>query len=73
MSTFRISNGYYIDGIVAVQLETFIPSQGSIKTLQKFAQQGLLVQVHTGYKQNGADNYCQNITNSLAGISYIFC
>lgn len=63
-----ISNGWYAEGIMAVQLESFAANNGSIKLLQKYAQKGIIVQAHAGYGADGEDNHCEDITNSLAAF-----
>eukprot|EP01084_Bolivina_argentea_P033010 61086_1 len=63
-----ISNGWYTQGIVAIQLEGFHAEQSAIQMLQKYGDLGVLVQAHAGYNQDGNDNHCENITNSLAAF-----
>lgn len=58
-----ISNGWYTEGIMAVQLESFGANKESIELLQEYARKGIVVQAHAGYGED-----CRNITNVLAAF-----
>ena len=66
--SIMISNNYVTPGVIATQIEGFYASEGSIKLLMGYVNQGLLVEAHAGYQTDGIDNHCQNIINSLSAF-----
>ena len=67
-NTVVITNIIYAPGIMAAQIERFTADESGIQELMSYAKKGILVQAHAGYTQNGNDNHCEDITNSLAAF-----
>eukprot|EP00118_Oscarella_pearsei_P025517 m.308315 g.308315 ORF g.308315 m.308315 type:complete len:351 (+) comp43746_c0_seq1:72-1124(+) len=63
-----IANNDLVPGVGSTMIEGFEANEESIQHLQEAVAQGKLVQAHAGYGQDGSDNRCQNITNSLAAF-----
>jgi hypothetical protein len=63
-----VSNHIVVPGVTATMIEAFAATEASISELLAFAATGAIVEVHPGYSEDGSDNYCEEITNSLAAF-----
>ena len=52
----------------ATQIEQFQANKGYIEKLMSYAKNNILTQAHAGYYQDGTDNYCNDINNSLSAF-----
>eukprot|EP00483_Globobulimina_turgida_P003808 UN03816 len=66
--SIMISNNYVTQGVIATMIENFAANKGFIEKLMNYSKQGILVEAHAGYQQDGSDNYCKNIINSLSAF-----
>jgi hypothetical protein len=52
----------------AAMLEEWTASEDYIRRLQVAAKDGVLIEAHAGNRQGGSDNWCEDLTNSLAAF-----
>lgn len=68
MGDFFIANNRIAPGLKASMMEDFGASETCIRYLQRADSLGVLVEAHAGDRTGGSDNFCANITNSLAAF-----
>lgn len=62
------NHAYDMPGVNAVQIESFKADEASIALLNNSAMLGKIVEAHAGYGEDGRDDHCADITNSLAAF-----
>jgi hypothetical protein len=63
-----IANNAVLNGVFGTMLESFAANEESIQSLMEAVDKGRLVEVHAGYHQDGTDNFCKDVNNSLAAF-----
>lgn len=63
-----LENNRIAPGVRAAMIEDFGASEACIRVLQEADAEGVLVEAHAGDLEGGSDQYCANVTNSLAAF-----
>jgi hypothetical protein len=62
------NHAYSMPNVSAVHIESFKADEQSIKQLNDSAALGKLVQAHAGYGEDGSDDHCNDVEQSLAAF-----
>ena len=63
-----VTNNVVYPNVSGTMLEGFYANESQLISHRSAAAQGRVVLAHAGYKADGADNHCGNITNALAAF-----
>ena len=68
LGKYVVTNNVAYDNVSGTMLEGFRANVSQLIVHRSAAVEGRLVLVHAGYAQDGSDNHCANIANSLAAF-----
>jgi len=63
-----VTNNVVYPNVSGTMLEGFYANESQLVSHRSAAAQGRVVLAHAGYRADGADNHCGNITNALAAF-----
>ena len=63
-----VTNNVVYSNVSGTMLEGFDANKSQLVAHHSAAAQGRVVLVHAGYRTDGTDNHCDNITNALAAF-----
>lgn len=62
------NGGETMPGVNGAMIENFRADNASLQLLFEAVAQGKIVEAHAGYGQDGTDNHCEGVTNSLSAF-----